>query len=58
MLDEILSEDNLNKAREDLLTKKDGCGIDGMRISELENYLALNGDNFFESIRTGNYIYL
>lgn len=50
-IDEILSENNQKKAFELLKTKRDGYGIDGMHLSELEEYWKLNGENMCEQIR-------
>lgn len=54
-IDEILSENNQRKAFEHLKTKRDGCGIDGMHLSELEEYWKLNGENICEQIRRQEY---
>lgn len=54
-IDEILSENNQKKAFEHLKTKRDSCGIDGMRLSELEEYWKLNGENICEQIRKQEY---
>ncbi len=54
-IDEILSENNQKKAFEHLKTKRDGCGIDGMHLSELEEYWKLNGENICEQIRKQEY---
>ena len=54
-IDEILSKNNQKKAFEHLKTKRDSCGIDGMRLSELEEYWKLNGENICEQIRKQEY---
>lgn len=54
-IDEILSENNQKKAFEHLKTKRDGYGIDGMRLSELEEYWKLNGEDICEQIRKQEY---
>ena len=55
MLDMILSPSNLDQALEYLLTKKDGCGIDGMPLSQLPEYLSMNRALLVESIRSSSY---
>lgn len=49
----ILEKENLQEALNALLARKDGCGTDGMMLSELPNFLDLNPD-WFESYREKN----
>ena len=37
-IDEMLSKNNQRLAFEHFATKNDGCGPDGMHVSELEKY--------------------
>ena len=50
MLEEILRDDNLSEALEKLKTKNDSAGIDGMKLSDLEQYLSFNKRELVESI--------
>lgn len=55
MIERILSDQNLQRAREHLAQKHDSCGLDGMRLSELSDYLQHNLDFLRASIRDGSY---
>lgn len=55
MTEEILSDDNLRAALETLLKKGDSCGVDGMYLRELPEWLRINGDAFRASVRDGSY---
>ena len=54
-IDSILSDDNKKEVLAFLKTKKDGAGIDGMRLSELEEYWKINEGTLEEEIREGTY---
>lgn len=54
-IDEILSKKNQKSAMEHLLQKKNGCGIDGMHISDFEEYWNLNNENICQEIRNKEY---
>ena len=54
-IDGVLSEDNKKEVFAFLKTKKDGAGIDGMRLSELEEYWKINEGTLEEEIRDGTY---
>ena len=41
-IDEMLSKNNQRLALAHFTTKKDGCGTDGMHVSELEKYWKMN----------------
>ena len=42
MIEQILSANNIERAIEHLLEKHDFCGVDGMRLSELNDYIKIN----------------
>ena len=54
-LDRIFSKRNLDLALENILAKRDGCGIDGIRIREFEEYWNINGDAIIADIYSGSY---
>ncbi len=54
-IDEVLSKKNQNAAMDHLLQKKNGCGIDGMHISDFEEYWNLNKDKICQDIRNKEY---
>lgn len=54
-VDELLSKRNQALALAHFRNKKDGCGIDKMRVSELENYWKLNHQRIVIEIRNGTY---
>lgn len=54
-IDEVLSKKNQKTAMDHLLQKKNGCGIDGMHISDFEEYWELNKDNICQEIRNREY---
>ena len=41
---DVLSDDNINTAMESLMEKRDSCGVDGVKLSELPVYWSANGD--------------
>ena len=43
-IEDIFINDNITSAMESLLRKHDGCGSDGVMLSEVEDYWAINGD--------------
>jgi len=55
MINRILNRENLNQAKENLLKKHDSCGVDGMRLSELEDYLQNNYEALTSSILDETY---
>ena len=55
-IDELLSKRNQRLALEHLETKKDGCGIDGVHISEFKEYWEMNHERIEEEIRNGSYV--
>lgn len=51
----ILDEENLNLAMDNLLSKRNSCGADGIYVNEFGEYWRLNGENILESIRQESY---
>ena len=54
-VDELFSKRNQRLAFEHLALKKDGCGPDGMFLSELEQYWKFNKDRIYEEIQEKEY---
>ena len=54
-LEMIFCNSNIELALENILSKRDGCGIDGIRISDFEEYWKINGDVIIDNIMNGNY---
>ena len=54
-MDELFSKRNQRDAFVHFAAKKDGCGPDGMLVSELENYWKLNGERIIQEVREGAY---
>lgn len=54
-VDTVFDADNLLKAFDNLNNKHDGCGIDGVKLSELYEYWKLNGPNIILAIKEGKY---
>lgn len=50
-MDEMLSKKNQRLAFAHLASKRDGCGIDGMHVSELEEYWRLNESQISKKLR-------
>lgn len=42
-VNDIVEESNIKAAMEYLSTKRDSCGIDGMKLSDLPGYWEANG---------------
>lgn len=55
LLEEILSKDNINLAIKQVKANKGSPGIDGMKVSELDDYFKENGENLFNKIRIRKY---
>ena len=55
-VNELLSKRNQRAALEHLESKKDGCGIDGMHVSEFKEYWEVNHERIEEEIRNSAYI--
>ena len=54
-LDEVLEKENLEIALKHLATKHDSCGLDGIMLSELEEYWKTNGDSIITLSREKKY---
>jgi group II intron reverse transcriptase/maturase len=55
ILDDILSNDNLNQAYEQVMNNKGACKVDKMELSELKDYLKIHGQEIKELIRNRKY---
>ena len=49
-IEDIFINDNITSAMESLMRKHDGCGSDGVMLSEVEDYWAIKGDAIKKSI--------
>ena len=54
-IDDVLSKENVSMAFDSFAKKRDGCGPDGMHVSELENYWKANGTMIERQIRNGSW---
>lgn len=55
LLEEMLSDGNLNKAFHQVVKNKGAEGVDGMKYTELKDYLKEHGEEIKEQIRTRKY---
>lgn len=55
LLEEMLSDENLNKAYLQVVRNKGAAGVDGMKYTELKDYLKEHGEEVKEQIRTRRY---
>ena len=55
LLEEMLSNENLNKAFLQVVKNKGAEGVDGMKYSELKDYLKEHGEEIKEQIRARRY---
>ena len=55
LMEQILSSDNLNRAYLQVVRNKGAEGVDGMKYTELKEYLAKNGENIKEQLRMRKY---
>ena len=55
LIEQILSSDNVLKAQNHVLSNKGSAGVDGMHVSELEEYMHSHWDNIKESITNRSY---
>lgn len=55
LLEEMLNDENLNKAYLQVVRNKGAEGVDGMKYSELKDYLKEHGEEIKEQIRTRKY---
>ena len=55
LMEQILSSDNLNRAYLQVVRNKGAEGVDGMKYTELKEYLAKNGEIIKEQLRKRKY---
>ena len=55
LMEQILSKENLNTAYLQVVRNKGAEGVDGMKYTELKEYLAKNGEIIKEQLRTRKY---
>lgn len=55
LMEQILSSDNLNRAYLQVVRNKGAEGVDGMKYTELKEYLAKNGETIKEQLRMRKY---
>ena len=55
VLKEIFAEDKIEEAMADLSHKRDGCGCDGVMLSELNEYWQINRETVLSAIFSANY---
>ena len=55
LLEEILSDDNLNEAYKKVKSNKGAGGVDGMDVEELLTYLRKHGRDLNQQIMDGKY---
>ena len=55
LLEDILARDNMNRAYKRVKSNKGSHGVDGMKVSELLEYLKRHGDQIRQSILAGTY---
>lgn len=54
-IEDVFDEENFKEAIESFADKRDTCGIDGVKLSELESYWNANGIKIKQSILDGTY---
>ena len=54
-IDDILSNENMNRAYKQVIKNKGAAGIDGMEWNDLLSHLKENGHQLRESIRNQSY---
>lgn len=54
-VEQIIRNENITQAMDFLMTKRDSCGIDGMKLSELPAYWKANGEKVIASVLDGTY---
>lgn len=55
LLEEILSEENLSKASKAVKSNKGTCGVDGMKVGELDAFIHAHGKEICDRIRNRKY---
>ncbi len=54
-IEDVFDEENFKEAIESFTDKRDTCGTDGVKLSELESYWNANGNKIKQSILDGTY---
>lgn len=52
---DVLSDENLLLAKESFQGKRDSCGMDGIKVSMLDDYWDTNGEKIKQAIINGRY---
>ena len=55
MMEMVLDEANIRRAIDELLERKNTCGVDGVYASGFEDYWKLNGKEIVAAVREGRY---
>jgi hypothetical protein len=53
--DDIFSKDAIEEVMQELETKRDGCGVDGMPLSQLREFWEVNGDDILDMLKKDAY---
>ena len=56
LIEEVLRAANLTQASKEVIRNKGAGGIDGMKVSDLKEYLSKNREDLINQIRNGTYI--
>ena len=56
LMEQILSNENLNQAYLQVVRNKGAEGVDGMKYTELREHLVKNGESIKEQLRTRKYL--
>lgn len=55
LMEEILSAENLETAKKAVIKNKGTCGVDGMKVEELDTFIQANGEEICDEIRNRKY---
>ena len=55
LMEEILSEENLDAARKAVKRNRGSCGVDGMKVEELDEFIQESGKEICDKIRNRKY---
>ena len=55
LMEEILSEENLDAARKAVKRNRGSCGVDGMKVEELDEFIQESGKEICDKIRSRKY---
>ena len=55
LMEEILSEENLDAARKAVKRNRGSCGVDGMKVEELDEFIQESGKEICDRIRSRKY---